>query len=432
MFGYNPASCCEDSQDMEACDTGVIVMTEVDRIWYLRRSDGEGSVGPFSTEQLRDQWEKGLLEETAEGWKEGMPDWRALAEIEPFASTPRVPTDAPDIIRFSCECGNQIVMSAKFIGRLAKCKVCGRTVTVHDPSETPEPEPKKHKRREKEAEEGRPMWVIPAIAAAALVIVAVVITYFVVSGSAKEGPVATGPQDRGSRISRARDELLDDNVLEPKEKVRPADRPIDEPRPARDEEAERPAGVEETPQDTRHTLADTSDHAEDTARAEPIPTVEQATSAGESDDRPERTNGGADDKAVHKLAREFFQAFRTKDPTPLERLTELLADDCIVVPATGGLIEGKEANIEAFKEAIAKKAQRFRELHATYEIRWQRVFADSAVTCGELSERGSLRAGARPSSEVLWATLVFERADGQWRIVAVHYTPVVRRKAPAG
>ena len=62
-----------------------------------------------------------------------MLDWESLAKLEPFASATRVSLDADDVIRFRCECGNHIVMSEKFAGRMAKCATCGRTVSVPDP-----------------------------------------------------------------------------------------------------------------------------------------------------------------------------------------------------------------------------------------------------------------------------------------------------------
>ncbi len=406
-------------------------MTEVDRVWYLRRSDGEGSVGPFSTEQLRDQWEKGLLEETAEAWKEGMPDWRPLAEIEPFAMMARVSSGAAGIIRFTCECGNQIVMSEKFVGRLAKCKACGRTVTVYDPSQVPEPEPKKQK---KEKEEGRPVWVVPVAVVAGLIIVAGAIIYFAVSGATEEGAVATVPQDRGSRIARARNELLDDIDSEPRRRVRQPAKPTADPPDAPEKVSEKLVDADEGARDTGQTVADATEETKTTEQGVAHPVADQGTGAEESEpvDEPAQITGGPEEKAVRKLAREFAEAFRIKNPTPIERLEELLADDCVVVPSTGGLVEGKEFNMQAFTQAIEEKMNRFRDLRVRYAISWIRVFSDSAVTCGELVEQGALKARGKPFKEVLWTTMVFQKAGAQWRIIQVHYTPVARRHGPAG
>jgi ketosteroid isomerase-like protein len=402
-------------------------MSDVDRIWYLRRSDGEGSVGPFSVEQLLGRWQKGELEATTAGWKEGMPDWRPLAEMEPFASTVRVGEGAEGIVRFSCECGNKIVMSDKFIGRLAKCTTCGRTVTVYDPSKLPPEEAEKLKKKEKK-KRGRPVWLIPAAAVVGMVAIAAVIVYFVLSGStAEDGPVAPAPQERTSRIARARNAVIDD-VYEPEKRVRSKPKPTEvpnEPTPQPPKAAEQPGEkIVDLPEETGDT-EDTGQPVADTPKDQP-------TAEAEPVNDPMVQSRGPEEKAVRQIAKEFMAVFRVGNPTPIERLEELLADDCTVVPPSAGPVLGKAQNVEAFTQTIEQNQQKFRELRVRYVIRSIKVFADSAVMCGLRSEEGSLRARGRPFKQSFWQTLVFEKTAGQWRIVQVHTTAVVREGGAAG
>ena len=64
--------------------------------WYLRGQDNQPT-GPFTEDELVQFWHAGRLDESTIGWCEGMAEWLALRQLEPFASLMRtrdVPTAA--------------------------------------------------------------------------------------------------------------------------------------------------------------------------------------------------------------------------------------------------------------------------------------------------------------------------------------------------
>ena len=54
-------------------------------LWYLR-GKGNQPAGPFTAEQVLQGWQAGRLRADAICWREGMPQWLPLSQIEPFAS----------------------------------------------------------------------------------------------------------------------------------------------------------------------------------------------------------------------------------------------------------------------------------------------------------------------------------------------------------
>ena len=398
-------------------------MTDIDREWYLRRKDGEGSVGPYSTEQLTEQWQKGLLDENAEGWKEGMPDWRPLSDIEPFALLVRVAPETPDVVRFTCECGNQIVMSDKFIGRLAKCQACDRTVTVYDPADAPEPEVTRKMAKPKRA--GLPGWLIPASVVAGLVIVGTVIIYFVVGGSGDGDAVADDGGRPKSRIAQARHDVLADNPLGSD----------DLDTPPRDNSVARGNATEDRSiaADNPAPATDSPTNAHD---KQPQPSKPKEDVSNTPDDKPEEATPEPKvapiPREVSDLMEEFAKAYKTESATPIERVGEILVDDCALVLADGGVALGKQAVLEAIKDSISLKHVEHRKLSASFKPRWSRVVGDFVVLCGEWVEQGTLKQRARPSKKTFWKTLVLQLIDDQWRIVQIHTTPTKRKTAAAG
>jgi hypothetical protein len=56
--------------------------------WYIP-GDGKQPAGPFTAEQVLKWWQEGRLRADAVCWREGMPQWLPLAQVEPFASAMR-------------------------------------------------------------------------------------------------------------------------------------------------------------------------------------------------------------------------------------------------------------------------------------------------------------------------------------------------------
>ena len=61
--------------------------------WYLRGKTNQ-PVGPFAAEQIFQGWRAGRLTADAICWREGMPQWLPMSQVEPFASAIRQPAAA--------------------------------------------------------------------------------------------------------------------------------------------------------------------------------------------------------------------------------------------------------------------------------------------------------------------------------------------------
>ncbi len=63
-------------------------MSEQSRCWYIPR-EGSQPAGPFSAEQIIQSWRAGRVDANTICWREGMPQWLPLSQVEPFASRVR-------------------------------------------------------------------------------------------------------------------------------------------------------------------------------------------------------------------------------------------------------------------------------------------------------------------------------------------------------
>lgn len=61
-------------------------MTSTNSGWYLPGKDKQPS-GPFSEQQILQAWQSGQITENTLCWREGMPKWLPLTQVEPFAAT---------------------------------------------------------------------------------------------------------------------------------------------------------------------------------------------------------------------------------------------------------------------------------------------------------------------------------------------------------
>ena len=57
-------------------------------LWYLP-GEGHQPAGPFTAEQVLQCWQSGKLRTNTVCWREGMPQWLPLSQVEPFASVIR-------------------------------------------------------------------------------------------------------------------------------------------------------------------------------------------------------------------------------------------------------------------------------------------------------------------------------------------------------
>ena len=62
-----------------------IVVSTPSGSWYIR-GEGNRPAGPFTADELIQSWRAGRLDANTICWREGMPQWLRLAQVEPFAS----------------------------------------------------------------------------------------------------------------------------------------------------------------------------------------------------------------------------------------------------------------------------------------------------------------------------------------------------------
>ena len=63
-------------------------MTTGASCWYIP-GDGQQPAGPFTAEEIIQSWRAGRVDGNTICWREGMPQWLPLAQVEPFASATR-------------------------------------------------------------------------------------------------------------------------------------------------------------------------------------------------------------------------------------------------------------------------------------------------------------------------------------------------------
>ena len=69
-------------------------MNEDTTVWFLAGDDNQPK-GPYRTAEVLDALTQGKLDAGNLCWKEGMPEWRPLSQVEPFSEAP-LPTTIAD------------------------------------------------------------------------------------------------------------------------------------------------------------------------------------------------------------------------------------------------------------------------------------------------------------------------------------------------
>ena len=403
-------------------------MAEKDRVWYLRREGEKKSAGPFSTEQLLARWQKGELDRSSAAWQEGMLDWRPLLDLEPFASATRVSLDVPGVIRFYCECHNEIVMAERFAGRVAKCGVCGREVTVPDPYATHDEAEKKRARAKR-----RPRRLIIAGAAACLGILALAAIWYLYIRPAEPGvtdQAVTQVDQPTGKTPASKQASGPDATTEPRGSTGAESTPGVGGQQTTDAGAKQVAIGKTARNDKPTGRQDGSSAPTDPGKPTSKPVTKKPTS---QEPGPTTSKAAAREnvRAVHYLAQEFVAAFRTNDSTSIERLGELLADDCTVVTATGETIKGKTAVLKAYTKTIERNRDRYRMLQVRFVVDSSHVSTDSAFLSGKLTYEGRLKSRGSSMQEFM-QTINFAKEEDVWRIIQIHATPAPPRRAGVG
>ena len=104
-------------------------MAEEKAEWFIPGRDRK-PVGPYTVDQVIRALRIGRIKPQTVCWREGMAEWLPIEQIPAFAHLLQPAQMQRGLTRFQCSCGNEIVMSAKFAGKQAKCSSCGAVVTV--------------------------------------------------------------------------------------------------------------------------------------------------------------------------------------------------------------------------------------------------------------------------------------------------------------
>jgi metallo-beta-lactamase class B len=148
-------------------------------------------------------------------------------------------------------------------------------------------------------------------------------------------------------------------------------------------------------------------------------------------DRGSRTDdkaaSKADSETLRRLAQEFVATFQSKEPTPIERFAELLADDVIAIQHSGEVVEGKKNLVEYYREHTAQLLAAVDDSKLAWDGMSVKLMGDGAVVFGKLKMSAREKEGGKTKRFAVWETLVFRKEASGWRVIEETSTTV-----PAG
>lgn len=122
----------------------------------------------------------------------------------------------------------------------------------------------------------------------------------------------------------------------------------------------------------------------------------------------------ADEAAIAAIIRDVERGFNDNDP---ELSTTHFADDAVAVTATGRLLRGRAALLEANRTGLAGP---LRDATAHYRLDAITFLAPDVAIAHKLA--WSTTADAELRDPEMIALYVFGRRDGRWQIIARHNT----------
>jgi len=132
----------------------------------------------------------------------------------------------------------------------------------------------------------------------------------------------------------------------------------------------------------------------------------------------------AEERNVESLARQYLAMVRTEDPTPLETVEEMLAEDFIQSTSHGTVVKGREENVRWIGKALSEIRDLFNAFDYRLDVQTVRVYGQSALVFGKVELSGELKESRKPFQREIWETMVFVGKDGKWKLVHEHSTRV--------
>jgi ketosteroid isomerase-like protein len=129
-----------------------------------------------------------------------------------------------------------------------------------------------------------------------------------------------------------------------------------------------------------------------------------------------------DEKAVRQLANEFIAAIGSDNPASLTKLEEIFADDICQITMEGKVIQGKQNNLFYYRSQREKSQTELRSHTARYDVRSVKMSPGLAVVFGEVEGERWRKNAPVPARGSFWETLVFQKINGNWRLVQEHST----------
>ncbi len=128
------------------------------------------------------------------------------------------------------------------------------------------------------------------------------------------------------------------------------------------------------------------------------------------------------EREIRELANKYVAMVRTDNPTPLDAIREMLAEDFIQSTSHGKVVQGRDENLRWYKKAVDEIQALFSRFDYRFEIQTVRTHPSSALVFGKITLFGELKDDGSKFERQIWETIVFEKADGTWRMVHEHST----------
>lgn len=131
-----------------------------------------------------------------------------------------------------------------------------------------------------------------------------------------------------------------------------------------------------------------------------------------------------EEQKVRQLAHTFLGMVRTEDPTPLDTIREILAEDFIQSTSHGTVVHGRKENLQWMEKAVAEIRELFQRFDYRFDIQSVRMYPNSGLIFGKITLFGDLKDGGEHLERQIWETMLFQKTNGQWKLVHEHSTRV--------
>jgi ketosteroid isomerase-like protein len=132
--------------------------------------------------------------------------------------------------------------------------------------------------------------------------------------------------------------------------------------------------------------------------------------------------GDGSEARLKALAMKYLGMVRTENPTPLQEVARMLAEDFTQSTSFGTFHKGKAENMALYRKSVDEIRKAFSRLEVSFDVRSVRGFPRTVILFGKIRMSGTLKAGNAPFRREVWETMIFENRGRRWLLVHEHST----------